>query len=292
MNKIIRFFLVFIAYGTALEAADIDLPFYMSFDANDYSGQVCSTVGGATHTWLESGGWSGGAVKFTPPTGDGRYVGLCGFTGLQDDSTKQINIRFLIYYGSEWNEQMEGLKMIITNPLPEENSYRMMMFTDVPDAGECSGVRGDFATYGACHQGNTCKYDNEVYGSGQYASCDDSFRIGDRADGYREGEWISVEYEANTVTGLSRVYIYTQDGVFAGTYTEIYAAASPGEDFNYIDVIGGYANNGTGTPDPDLYYIMDELVIDDSYIGPPAGFLTSAPPSSTGISGTFSISTP
>ncbi|MBE0674895.1 MAG: hypothetical protein IH591_09565, partial [Bacteroidales bacterium] len=206
-------FLVLLIPSPLFAGRNINLPFALNFDSNNYS-DLLWVINGTTHTWLSDGGWSGGAAKFTPPTIAQANHGLGQFTGLRDDNTTQINIRFLVYYGSAWREYMQGLKMIITNPV---NQSRMMMFTDKPTDGN---LAGQFVTYGACYQGNICKYDNDSYG-GQWPQSEDRFRIGDRTAGFREGEWISVEYEANTVTGMSRVYIHTQDGLFNGIYTEI-----------------------------------------------------------------------
>jgi hypothetical protein len=100
-------------------------------------------------------------------------------------------------------------------------------------------------------------------------------RLGDRTlgGGRRSNEWISVELEANTRTGMIRLYIDTQDGAMSGLYVERHMDSSgAGGVWSYIDLIGGYMNWGNVRSDPENYFMLDELVVDDSRIGPPANF--------------------
>jgi hypothetical protein len=49
-----------------------------------------------------------------------------------------------------------------------------------------------------------------------------------------------------------------------------------GGTWSYVDIIGGYFHAGS-EDDPGSYFLIDELVIDDGYIGPPTGFLDGDP---------------
>ena len=49
-------------------------------------------------------------------------------------------------------------------------------------------------------------------------------------------------------------------------------SSGPGGVWSYVDIIGGYMNHGAVQQDPENYFMIDELKIDDHYIGPPAGF--------------------
>ncbi len=94
-----------------------------------------------------------------------------------------------------------------------------------------------------------------------------------QGNGKRSSEWISVELEANTRTGMIKLYIDTQDGALSGLYVAAYMDdTGPGGTWSYVDLIGGYMNWGNVRADPENYFMLDEIVIDDSYIGPPSGF--------------------
>jgi hypothetical protein len=92
----------------------------------------------------------------------------------------------------------------------------------------------------------------------------------------REEEWISVEFEANTTTGMIRLYVDTQDGALSGLYVErAMDDTGPGGTWSYIDLVGGYMAQAVQA-DPDNYYRIDELAVGSQRIGPPAGFVGSS----------------
>jgi hypothetical protein len=98
----------------------------------------------------------------------------------------------------------------------------------------------------------------------------DELRIGD-APHNREEEWISVEVEVFANEGIINLYVYTADGELSGLYTS-QTMANPGSSFRYMDILGGYMGRAVQA-DPDNYFMIDSLVVDDSYIGPPEGFV-------------------
>lgn len=67
-------------------------------------------------------------------------------------------------------------------------------------------------TMGAC-DGTVCRYEGGDY----WLDDTDRLKIGSPPVG-REQEWISVEFEANTRTGMIRLYVDTQDGDLSGLY--------------------------------------------------------------------------
>jgi hypothetical protein len=241
----------------------ITLPFSENFDANNYQDLVWTT-NGASHSWLSNGGWKGsGAAKFLPIVSGQGMSGLGQFVGL---STTHLNVRFLIKHGSAWGI-LSGAgeftnKVIIMNRA--EGFERPMLISR-------HGYQTDWISYGACDN-TVCNYEGGDY----WPDGTDSYRIGPPPFN-RSGEWVSVELEADTQTGVIRLYITTQDGELSGLYTQ-QTMSHPGDMLRYIDVIGGYFNIAP-VPGPDNYFIIDNLVIDDSYIGPPDGFIAGNPPS-------------
>lgn len=243
------------------------LPHVENFDANTYGDAVWTTQG-ATQTWMPTGGWRGGAAKFTAPLAEG-YSGLGQFL-LSGMATRpeQLNVRFLIYYGSTWQEYGPGGKLIIMNR--DGNQGRPMVI--IRDWTESAGT---WETWGAC-DGTVCRYQ----GGDFWPDGTDRLRVGNRSMNARENEWISVELEANSRTGMIRLYVDTQDGALSGLYVERYMDdTGPGGVWSMIDIIGGYMNSGSTRQDPENYFMIDELKIDSRRIGPPAGFVGVPRPS-------------
>ena len=254
--------------ATTASAARIvrSLPFSESFDANNYSDLVWVTQG-ATHTWMPNAGYNGrGAAKFTGPNAEGySAVGQFDFRGLSS-IPEQINIRALVYQGRMWHELGAGGKLMILNR--EGNRGRpMVIATDYRE--------GKWESWGAC-DGTVCRFE----GGDFWPNGRERLRLGNSTEGNgkRSNEWISVELEANTRTGMIRLYIDTRDGAISGRYIERYMDdTGPGGTWSYVDLIGGYMNWGNVRADPENYFMLDEIVIDDSYIGPPADFRSGAP---------------
>jgi hypothetical protein len=254
---LIALFLILLPLSSSAERRITSFPFNESFEADDY-GDLVWVTNGARHEWLSDGGWQGGgAAKFFPITIDQGYNGLGQFQGM---NTEQLNVRFLIRHGPGFNSAgYTYTKVIILN----RNGYR-----ERPMIG--GRQEGSWRTWGACDN-TVCMYE----GGDMWPDGTDSFRVGDRPYN-REDEWFSVEFSANSRTGVINLYIFSQDGELSGLYVSK-TMENTGGAFNYIDVLGGYFN--TSAPaSADNYFIIDELVIDDNYIGPPEGFVAGNPP--------------
>ena len=178
----------------------------------------------------------------------------------------QINVRFLIKHGSTYASSLsDGNKMIIMERESQGgtdlgSSSRVMSIEKKYGSGNST-----YTAYSVCSNIH-CQYENRLW----WLEGDETFRIGaqDRAD-----EWISVEIEANTVTGVMKLYIHTQDGQFSGQFVEMNLQDEGyglGGVWSYISVIGGYWS--ASSRNPDNYFMIDELAINSSYIGPPEGF--------------------
>jgi hypothetical protein len=240
------------------------LPYTENFNTNNYSDLLWLTQGG-THTWMPTAGWQGsGAAKFTAPLAEG-YTGLGQFLLSSLPSIpEQLNLRFLIYYGSTWQEYGPGGKLVIMNR-SGNRGRPMVIIRDWTDSG------GTWETWGAC-DGTTCKYNNSA--EPWWPDGSERLRIG---NGHREREWISLELEANTRTGIIKLYVDTQDGAMSGLYIEQPMVASgPGGVWSHIDIIGGYMNWGSIRQDPENYFMIDEVAIGSQRIGPPVGFTSTS----------------
>ena len=249
----------------------LTFPFHEDFDANDYQ-DIVWTTGGAQHEWVSNGGWQGGgAAKFYPPTQNDQYCALGQFTELNNhNGSEQVNVRFLIYHGPEFHNIVGYKKLLVLN---REGVHERPMLGG-------KDYNGQFRSYAPCDN-TLCRYyshdDNPDLG--WWPGPNEPLKIAP-GPGNRAEEWISVEFEANMMTGMIKVYVDTQDGELSGLYRELPFLDAPvgGIPFSHIDVIGGYFN--TGNPhDPEKYYIIDELAINNSYIGPPEGFVEGADPS-------------
>jgi hypothetical protein len=236
------------------------LPHVENFDTNAYQNDIVWVQQSATHTWMPTSGYRGGAAKFTPVlSGEGMSaLGQFHFSSLSPVPA-QINVRFLIWHGSTWNQYGPGNKLVIMNR--NGNGGRPMIITRHVGSGA-----NRWETWGAC-DGTVCRYE----GGDFFPDGTDSLRIGN-VTGARERQWISVEFEANTSTGMIRLYVDTQDGQLSGLYVERPMDDSgAGGVWSYIDTIGGYMASAERA-DPENYFMIDELVIDSRRIGPPDGF--------------------
>lgn len=257
---------------SALAERAIDLPFVEHFDQNDYS-DVIWVTGGATHSWQSTGGWSGGAARFTRPTTGNSYSGLGSFVGLANDNAQQINIRVLVRHGTNYLSDFAGAKFMIVVRDPNDSDHQRPMLYD----GMMNDGTRDVLSY-APALGTYCQWDNDDYG-GCWMSDHETFKA---YPGHYLDDWVSIELEFIPATGYANLYITTRDNAFHGLYlTKIpmegcaYSTPQTGGGLDYVDIIGGYFNNPTPAG-ANRYFEFDELQVDDHYIGPPPGFVVPA----------------
>lgn len=238
------------------------------FDSSDYINDIVRVTGGATHTWLPTAGWRGGAAKFTAPLNDDSYCGIGNLllSGISP-SANQVNVRFLVYHGSTWQEYAANNKVFILDGIDARAQRPMIISRDTGLPGE------EYVAYGAC-AGTICNYK----GGGLRPDNSDTFRIGNRPLA-REEEWISVEVESNVAENYIKVFLHTQDGIISGEYVRQYLfdGTPSNTGWSRLDMIGGYLHASVQA-DPNNYFMLDEVKLSDSYIGPPAGFLSDPPP--------------
>src|SRR5690349_18198425 len=224
------------------------LPHEEHFDTNAYASDIVWTVQGGTHAYMPNSGWKGGAAKFTPPTTGEGVSGLGQFMLGLSSVPEQLNVRFLVYYGSTWNQYSNGNKLVIMNR--DGNRGRPMIISRAVGSGDTR-----WETWGAC-DGTVCRYEGGDY----WPDGTDTLRIGNSPIG-REHQWISVEFEANTRTGMIRMYVDSEDGRLNGLYIERpMDDTGTGGVWSYIDTVGGYMAQ-TVRADPENYFMIDELKI-------------------------------
>ncbi len=285
MNRIFGVFIitgVFVVSLATMGYADVRVttyPYMLNFDDNSWTSNLCYVVNNATCAHVTTGCYSGGCAKFTPPTvaapaDNGRYSGVGGFA---IPPTGRLNVRVLVKIGPayESTSDMRQNKFIVA--WDQDTSYPrpMVIFERMPYESVCSR----YYSFGACED-NDCTY--QCGGrSCTVPNCYDGFK----STSYHN-KWISIEMEYNTHARVNNVYIYTQDGALRGLYVSRPLSSSSGAAYDFLQIIGGFYN-GTHTADANNYVMLDNLVISNTYIGPPAGFVegsqTSAPTAPTGL---------
>lgn len=221
------------------------------FDSNDYSDHFWNPLAtNCNHTWVNGGGWSGSAAKFTTPTAEG----YCGLTSFGTITSSRLNVRFLIkvsqlYSTTGW---CDGNKNIIILKTGQETNNRSIGFHTRRYANK--------GTINVCEE-IECEYADGLF----------YWELGPYYD-----QWVCVEYELQTDNDIFRVYVTTLDGDLNET-----VVATTGSMGTYtadsIQILGGYYQVPCSSYDADRYWMIDELKISTSgYIGPPAGFVAGA----------------
>lgn len=259
----------------AWAARSITLPFALNFDTYDYSDLVWLSAT-ATHTHITSGCYSGGCAKFTPPTVDSDNVASLGqFTGL--NISTQLNIRFLVYFGTTWattvasGSEGYGDKLLIVLASGGRRPM-IVLYRYNPSTPH-------YMAPGACDDADGCNYECGGTPDCYWPDGDDAFTIHDGI-GLSDfaGQWVSMELQINVPAQTIGLYIYTRNGEISGLYKQV--SRSTTSNLTGIDLLGGYYNQYHTGIDSNTYMLFDELRIQTSYIGPPAGFVggdTTAP---------------
>ncbi len=282
MRKIAAIIIALLILPFSLHAAcpepgspNVTLPYALSFDDSSWETRDisqgptdCEECGGtADHT--TNGCYSGGCMKVVPPTsactgGDvnGGAVGL-GWTVYP--GTTRIHIRFLIYFGSAYYENIaSGGGGLINKFILQDSSNAS------PDPR--TGILGFNADGAVTWAAFAVMGDGDVY---HYKSPpnrgwiqDATFKVSSTEN---HSKWICVEYWIDTAIHESGAYIWTRDN---GLEEEI-SGVDIGSQFLNVLQYGFYLNyfNCYGVSNPNNYYLFDNLYVSNSFIGPPDGFL-------------------
>lgn len=226
-------------------------------------------------------GWQGsGGAKFclptsNPPQGGGSYRRI-GDNSNVPSAASQMNIRYLMYIGPGGGELLNG-KWHDNNSARGTSGVRQYL-NYIAHASECSLQNSSpeisyNATVWVAHNGGStspcqgykiCEAPSTW--DAQISDCTvtntTEFRLSDW-----EEEWVVYEWERDS-NGVVTIYIWTEDGSYNGEYYSV--------DTTYSGTVGKadawmpYLQTSAG-PNGE-YFIIDEMVVANEYIGPPSGF--------------------
>jgi len=276
LSSITLLIMMFVLLPNITFARDVTIPHPENFDAPGSADDLFWATEGGIAAWESNSGWrGGGAVKIVPPLSEG-YAAI---GGINFANQTRLNVRWLMNFGRTYQGEATFNKLMIMAREDNQRFNRPMSIS----GGEL--VNGTIHRYwgvsqGIANMGRPFIRDVETLNPAEV------FTI---ATGYNTDEWVSFEYEVDLQAGRINLYINTEDGRYSGlhstvdmTVTESDPASNP---VNVIQCIGCYFSTpGSEPPFFELpwtdtnYFLIDELVISDGYIGPPSGFGDSPPP--------------
>jgi len=253
----------------------ITLPHIEHFNQADSIKDLSWTTQGGTVTWDATAGWNGsGGVKLTPTLYAQGYAALGGFDGFPPQT--QLNIRFLMKVSKTFFTETMFNKIIVMHRKKQERWMRPMMMQN--GRYDENGVLQMYFTVSQAVTNPTGPFDpdHEKIDPTKY------FTIG--KNGYNTEIWASYEFEVNLNTGRINLYIYSEDGRFGGLYATLdmkKREPNPAEHpLTEIACLGCFWNRPGEEPpfvmppfSKDTYVVIDEVEIDNKYIGPPNDFV-------------------
>lgn len=273
--------LFFLQPSTSDAGRRISLPFVEHLDAATSISDISWATQGGTVTWVANGGWRGsGGVKITAPfiNGDQGYAGLGSFdVGRQT----RLNVRFLIYFGSSFQEQLQFDKLLIV--LREKQGIDLGSLRPMILDNQRIQFGREHRFWRACRGVVECGEPNGA----------DVFTV---SSAKNANQWVCFELESDLVAERLNLYIHTADGRYRGISSSVSLAnernevaafnggvSRPPTDFPIyqVQVLGGFWNWSDGRRDggvigskrdANAYIKIDEIAIDNRYIGCPAGF--------------------
>lgn len=259
----------------------ITLPHTETFDGTGWTadGLLTSDECGGTARRDTSGCYAGaGCLKVIPPTsactGGGINGGAVGMGWYTYGTVANFHVRFLIKFGSAYYSGIaDGGGGLINK----------FLLQDAPARTGILGFNADGATSYAAF-GITSDASVYVYRTPPNRGWiqDALFKVSATE---HVNEWIAVEYFINQSTSETGLYIWTQDAEFNGIAIEGVTPLDTGNQtgfyFNYF--------NCYGTANANNYYMIDDLVVSNTYIGPPDGFVGGGGGSSTFSPGAGSV---
>jgi hypothetical protein len=250
-------------YYTIPSGTDITLPYSLNFDSGSDSLEgLISATKGAVVRYEDSLCWRGGCARVIPSSESNSYAALGGFN--LPANTNRIHVRYLVYYGPDFVSNLDRRhKNIIIHRESDVSGDRGMIY--VWRTSEAN----DNMSLGACDN-TDCRYE----GGKTRPDGTESFLIADHLS-----EWVSLEAVFDTNNHMVQLYITTQDGNFINhllAEKSIHNIDSSLDYWSRISVLGAYIDWGT-TPSPEMYWLLDEIAMSSSFIGPPDGFVTGTP---------------
>lgn len=261
-------------------ARNVTLPHTETFDTLSSITDIArSGPAGATVTWLPNVSWDGGgAVRIAPVTNTEGYGGIGGFTGF---SATRLNLRFLIKIGSNFAGVATMDKLVIINRAAGVPSRRAMIFDAMNNVDEAGGARA--MVYSPC-LGTVC------VGPDPSRPRSNPFYV---TRTHNVDEWFVFEYEVDLPNKRLNLYIWSRDGRYSGLYASRDMATgldnegafnSASDPVINVEGIGWYwhppeERAPLSVRDANTYIMIDDVAIDNRFIGPPRNFLGNSPPS-------------
>lgn len=273
----------------AAERTISTLPAYEDFedasgDTSEYA-DILWTDGGATATHQGGGGWDGGdCVRFTTPTSTSSRATTGQWLGLP--SPTKICARYLVRIPSSMLTHLASVqepKMAIFNRATDQADQRLIYWwnycsesTSDPYPMQVTGHNNTQLVPPACTSYGS--YPVSLTGPDWICSLQGNGALPDFSWDDWVNAWVSVEVCADIASGATadgslKVMVTTQDGTYNNTVILQPACGMDNRGtstWSYIDGLGMIVGGGGSAS----YFDMDDIVIDDEEIGPPAGFVT------------------
>lgn len=275
------FICILLPFSQSYASRAITLPAEESFNTDAWTSDLVfpdTTDCGGTTTHTTTNCWSGGCAKLTPPTslcaGGGINGGGAGIGWLTYSNTGTVNIRMVLRFNQLWAQHYTGSdtnKFIVldtTSPCPVSNDCRVTILSF-----NCSGSGGArYCSFGILDAGESYIY-RTAPNRGWIE--DALFRVSSTE---HYDEHFVIELAVDVVNHIADLYIWTQDGTYNGLQIENIGIAP---SVSYSDNWYMSYYNGMGTAAD--YFLVDNLSVSSSYIGPPTGFVGGSVPTVTGI---------
>jgi hypothetical protein len=233
------------------------LPHVENFATSNWLDEIRWTSQGALARHMTGVNWDGGnAARFWLPTVDQGYAALGEFQFTGGLQPRRLNIRFIYQWGSTFltDDVAPGPKQLIVLRSTGMDTDRFI----AQQHGFGPGDQWDLGI------GNNTlpEYPNpRVWNYGEHT-----------------GQPVCFEFEL-IVGGQLRVFVTKRND---SNWNQRLLISQPTNNNNgywsAINLLGGYGGPGrAGSADPNAWYQFSNLVISNTYIGPPAGFTSGSP---------------
>lgn len=261
--------------GYSTEKNSLTAPYCLDMRDNDYlsypnGNPVAIANNNAIATDEPNGSYAGGhAAKFVPPTTES-YAGLGNFNFRSGSVGNRMNIRYLVYWG--YDAVQSGVKLNIMN---DGVSTRPMVISREMRSGQNTTYPHNYMIPIPSQNVNEAPTIRDP-GYPNNPSFFISNSSAPLSDGNYAHQWVSWEFEI--ITGGSspilNMYIHTRDGRVAFGPGNPYAthAWTAGAIDLVRASVGWYWGPGWRQTS-EAYVKISDVVISNSYIGPPPGFV-------------------
>lgn len=247
-------------------------PWSLSFDSTgdwDVDGVLTSDECGGTARRVTTGCYAGaGCLKVIPPTsacaGGGYNGGAVGAGWFSYSNTSRIHIRFMIWVGPTFYESITNGGGGLINKFVLQDNNNDYPRTGILGFNAESPAGSGFVAFGVLAADESYHYNASPTEPGYWQE-NAAFYINDTTN---HSTWICVEYWIDTADGESGLYIWTAAGLQDSFYITNAVSGSATQTGFYFSYFNCY-----GVADADNYYIIDDLSVSNSYIGPPDGFV-------------------